>query len=93
MAASPAARSQRDSLPENAIYQDRGCHVAPKCLACPLAACRHDTPVLVARAQAQAAQLAVLLAAGQTMGEATRALGITRHNGYRLRKKYLREDA
>lgn len=33
-----------DALPENKVYQDDGCEVAPKCLECPLSACRYDVP-------------------------------------------------
>jgi hypothetical protein len=43
-AASPVeqAASDGDGLPEYTIYRDDGCHVAPACLSCPLAACIYD---------------------------------------------------
>lgn len=31
-----------NALPEGFDYQDDGCEVAPKCLACPLPKCRYD---------------------------------------------------
>ncbi len=33
-----------DALPEDAYFQDRGCDLAPSCLACSFARCRYDEP-------------------------------------------------
>jgi len=35
---------RRDVLPENKVYKDDGCSVAPQCLACPMPVCRYDIP-------------------------------------------------
>ncbi len=35
---------QERQLPENATYRDDGCDLHPRCLTCPLPACRYDTP-------------------------------------------------
>lgn len=37
--------TQRDTLPEGMDYSDDGCDYAPKCLECPLPACRYDNPL------------------------------------------------
>ena len=34
----------RDLRPEHVQYRDEGCHLAPRCLSCPLPRCRHDDP-------------------------------------------------
>ena len=31
-------------LPENTVYRDTGCDLAPSCLECPLALCKYDDP-------------------------------------------------
>lgn len=31
-------------LPENTVYEDTGCDLAPSCLECPLALCKYDDP-------------------------------------------------
>ena len=33
---------RRDMLPEHVNYRDKGCHVAPACLTCPLERCIYD---------------------------------------------------
>lgn len=33
-----------DHLPEQMHYRDDGCSIAPRCLDCPLPACRYDLP-------------------------------------------------
>ena len=44
-----------DRLPENAqYYSDKGCHVAPACLECPLPSCVHDQDADVLRARRDA---------------------------------------
>lgn len=42
---------RRDTLPENARYQDEGCELADACLLCPLPICKEDSPGLNARLQ------------------------------------------
>ena len=41
--AAPAGAS--DPLPEQTVYRDEGCHIAPACLRCPLERCIFDRPV------------------------------------------------
>ena len=76
----------RDGLPENTSYQDDGCDIHDQCLTCPLPACRYEMPPGRARALAQAAALAQLLARGRTMDEAAVELGVSRRTVYRLRR-------
>ncbi|MEX0749434.1 MAG: hypothetical protein WD359_01380 [Dehalococcoidia bacterium] len=33
-----------DTLPEDAVYRDTGCDLAPSCLNCPLPRCKYDVP-------------------------------------------------
>ena len=33
-----------NSLPEGALFKDKGCDYHPECLSCPLPVCRHDLP-------------------------------------------------
>ena len=35
---------QERQLPEHATYRDDGCDLHPRCLTCPLIACRYDVP-------------------------------------------------
>lgn len=44
-----ARRVRSNTLPETAHYTDDGCEVAPRCLRCPLAVCRHDTGLATQR--------------------------------------------
>ena len=36
--------TRKDMLPEHSVYHDKGCDVAPACLACPLPVCKYDDP-------------------------------------------------
>lgn len=40
----PASINTTRGLPENTVYQDTGCDLAPSCLECPLALCKYDDP-------------------------------------------------
>ena len=40
---SPSINTTR-GLPENTVYEDTGCDLAPSCLECPLALCKYDDP-------------------------------------------------
>jgi len=40
---SPSINTIR-GLPENTVYEDTGCDLAPSCLECPLALCKYDDP-------------------------------------------------
>jgi hypothetical protein len=46
----PAPPAGEEDLPENTIYPDEGCHVAPACLSCPLPACIYDRPISAGKA-------------------------------------------
>ena len=41
--------TRRDALPEFTHYRDTGCDLAPACLTCPFAVCRHDLEELRGR--------------------------------------------
>ena len=80
----PPAAPDRDPL--SAIYLDRGCHVHPRCLSCPLPVCILDDP----RAKQRAAipgrrrHLLRLLRSGYTVEKAAPLVGVSRRTAYRL---------
>ena len=78
--------SASDYLPENQHYRDDGCEIAPRCLACPLPACRYDLPPKRAGALLREAQLQELLAAGLTADEAAVKMGVSRRTVFRLKR-------
>lgn len=78
--------SASDHLPENAHYRDDGCEIAPRCLECPLPACRYDLPPKRAGALLREAQLRELLASGLTADQAAIKMGVSRRTVFRLKR-------
>ncbi len=78
--------SASDRLPEHIHYRDDGCEIAPKCLECPLPACRYDLPPKRAGALLREAQLRALLAQGLTADEAAARMGVSRRTVFRLKR-------
>lgn len=72
---------------DTARWKDTGCSLVPRCLDCPLLACRYDLPAKRAGAVLREAALAALLTRGLTMDAAAAALGISRRTGFRLRRQ------
>lgn len=66
------------------IHRDTGCSLAPRCLECPLPACRYEVSPGVARADGDAKRLADMILAGKTVVECYEAMGISRRSAYRL---------
>ncbi len=77
---------QRSEPDEFIHYQDTGCSIAPRCLACPLARCRYDLPPKRAGALMREAQLRTLLAQGLTADEAAVVMGVSRRTIFRLKQ-------
>ena len=50
--------SMRSRLPEETDFQDTGCELAPRCLACPFPSCRYDDYGAVRRAKYEAIRAA-----------------------------------
>ncbi len=78
--------SASDRLPEQTHYRDDGCEISPRCLECPLPACRYDMPPKRAGALMREAELRRLLAAGFTADEAAVKMGISRRTVFRLKR-------
>ena len=76
--------TRRDALPEYLTYRDKGCYVAPGCLACPLDSCRYDEPAGMAsvRARTRVAEIRALQREGLTNAGVMARLGITRRTFY-----------
>ncbi len=67
-------------------YRDDGCEIAPKCLSCPLPACRYDLPPKRAGALLRESQLRALLTQGLSADEAAVAMGVSRRTVFRLKR-------
>ncbi len=78
--------SASDRLPEQMHYRDDGCEIAPKCLECPLPACRYDLPPKRAGALMREAELRRLLAQGLTADQAAVVMGVSRRTVFRLKR-------
>lgn len=76
--------ARSDSLPEERVYRDDGCAVAPRCLACPLPACRYDVPLGVQRAAALREHVRELHAAGASIDGMAELAGCSRRNVFRI---------
>lgn len=83
-------REKGEFLPEivlrNGGYQDKGCDLAPKCLECPLPACRYDLPPQVAGTILRTRQVRALLDQGKTRRETAEELGLSIRTVARLKK-------
>ena len=82
-----------DGLPERTRFTDDGCDIAPRCLECPLPACRYDLPPKVAGALLREAELRQLLISGLSVPAAATAMGVSRRTGFRLRNSMGRHAA
>ena len=78
--------STSDRLPEHMHYRDDGCEIAPRCLECPLPACRYDLPPKRAGALMREAELRRLLAEGLTADQAAMKMGVSRRTVFRLKR-------
>lgn len=70
--------SPEDAYPENANYYDKGCKLAPSCLACPLAECYLDLPkggIRVVESQRRKQKVADLLTQGHSTTQMAKILG------------------
>jgi hypothetical protein len=75
-----------DRLPEQMHYRDDGCEIHPRCLECPLPACRYDLPPKRAGALLREAELRRLLAQGYTADQAAAKMGVSRRTVFRLKR-------
>lgn len=72
------------ALPEETVYEDTGCDLAPHCLDCPIPACRYDLGPGEARRIQRMLTIDTLLAQGQTYADAAAALGVSERTVRRL---------
>lgn len=78
-------RQERDALP------DTGCELAPRCLECPLPACRYDMPPKMAWVLLRMVELDRLERHGLTVEEMARRMGVSRRTAFRLKRGRTRE--
>lgn len=75
-------------LPEQTHYADKGCSVAPACLACPLERCRYEEPVARDRTRTRAKERNALIrelkAQGLTVQEISNRVGINLRSVFRI---------
>lgn len=76
--------------PDWNAYPDQGCEYAPRCVDCPLPACRYDLMPGSARMQGQMVALIRLLERGVSIADAATRLGISHRGAYRLRERAMR---
>ena len=81
----PTIPARADALVENAVYQDDGCDIAPKCLECPLPQCRYDLPqgAYTLKIERRIGEARDLLAAGRSVDEVAEELGVSRRTIFR----------
>lgn len=65
-------------------YEDTGCEFSPRCVECPLPACRYDMPPKQAGMYWRALQLLPLMGQGRTMEELAADIGVSRRTVFRL---------
>jgi hypothetical protein len=78
------ARRRRDDERWEELYQDRGCEFSPRCLECPLPACRYDLPAKQAGVWFRALKLLPLIEQGRTMEQLAADIGVSRRTVFRL---------
>lgn len=80
-------RPRPDALPEFATYIDTGCEVAPKCLECPLAVCRFDTPggARAIRNRVRDPEIIAALAAGEHPDAVAARFHVSRRTVFRIK--------
>lgn len=75
-----------DALPEDTVYRDEGCDVAPSCLACPLERCRYDGPgatINTVRANKRRELARELVGLGYSIDEIAATTGASRRTVFR----------
>lgn len=68
-------------------YVDEGCDLAPRCLECPLPACKYDLGRKQGASVLKEQEIARHLAAGLSVDETAAAMGMSRRSVYRLKEK------
>ena len=83
------SRVRTNALPENVVYRDDGCEVAPRCTECPLERCRYDEPngLMTVRMRERNAQIIALQRTGATVKELTQHFGLGRRAMFRVLAK------
>lgn len=89
-----AKRRRFDAFPEFLNYVDKGCEVAPACLACPLPQCRYDGPAsdrfaaaMLRRNAERDADILASRAAGERPRHIAERLGVSRRTVFRVLKE------
>jgi hypothetical protein len=65
-------------------YRDTGCEFSPRCLECPLPACRYDMPPKRAGMYLRALQVLPLVGRGRTIAQLADDIGVSRRTMFRL---------
>ena len=73
-------------LPENTVYEDTGCDLAPSCLECPLALCKYDDPKQGQRSRTLMRDMEImrLFANGMKISVIAREVNISDRTVYRV---------
>ena len=69
-------------LPENSVYRDDGCSLAPRCLDCPLPQCRYDLPPGELQAMLRRLEFRRYLVAGLSVADAARRVGVAERTAW-----------
>ena len=82
-------------LPENTVYRDTGCDLAPSCLECPLALCKYDDPnsERVDRNVMRDTAIVKLFASGLKVSEIASRVNISDRTVYRVIQHALGETS
>ena len=82
-------------LPENTVYRDTGCDLAPSCLECPLALCKYDDPnsERVDRNVMRDTAIVKLFASGLKVSEIASRVNISDRTVYRVIQRELGETS
>lgn len=76
-----------DSLPENKVYADDGCDMAPACLTCPLPRCKYDMApgaLIALRKGDRNARVRGMQGAGYSAEAIAAELGMSARNVHRV---------
>lgn len=73
--------------PEFTDYPDNGCDLAPRCLECPLPACRYEMLPKQGAAWVLAERIQRLIDQGLTADQVAADLGISRRTVFRVRRQ------
>ncbi len=79
-------RVRNIDLPENTIYEDTGCELAPSCLACPLAICKYDDPNWGPRSKLvmRNKEIARLFERGESVAAIAKQINVSSRTVYRV---------